>query len=127
MSLNLGISNLTDVNPFVDIFAGLHPTMEVNEIVIASGQNLKRGAGLGLISAEANPAKGKYKIWDTDSTDGSEELAGILGCDVDATSQDEKGFMYVHGEFLKDGLTAGHTIVSGVYNNGAIVIKEVKS
>lgn len=127
MSLNLGISNLTDVNPFDDIFAGLHPTMEVNEIVIASGQNLKRGAGLGLISAEANPAKGKYKIWDTDSTDGSEELTGILGCDVDATSQDEKGFMYVHGEFLKDGLTAGHTIVAGVYNNGAIVIKEVKS
>ena len=127
MSLNLGISNLTEINPFDDIFAGLHPTMEVNEIVIASGQNLKRGAGLGLISAEANSAIGKYKIWDTDSTDGSEELAGILGCDVDATNQDEKGFMYVHGEFLKDGLTAGHTIVSGVYNNGAIVIKEVKS
>jgi hypothetical protein len=127
MSLNLGISNLAEVNPFDDIFVGLHPTMEVNEIVIASGQNLKRGAGLGLISTEANPAKGKYKIWDTDSTDGSEELAGILGCDVDATSQDEKGFMYVHGEFLKDGLSAGHTIVSGVYNNGAIVIKEVKS
>jgi hypothetical protein len=127
MSINLGISNLTEVNPFDDIFAGLHPTMEVNEIIIASGQNLKRGACLGLITAEANPAKGKYKIWDTDSTDGSEELAGILGCDVDATSQDEKGFMYVHGEFLKDGLTAGHTIVVGVYNSGAIVIKEVKS
>lgn len=127
MALNLGIETVSEITASTDIFAGLHPTMEVNEIVIASGQNLKRGAGLGLISAEANPAKGKYKIWDTDSTDGSEELAGILGCDVDATSQDEKGFMYVHGEFLKDGLTAGHTIVAGVYNNGAIVIKEVKS
>lgn len=127
MSINLGISNLTEVNPYNDIFAGLHPTMEVNEIVIASGQNLKRGSGLGLITAEANPDKGMYKLWDEDSTDGSEALVGILGCDVDATSADGKGFIYVHGEFLKDGLYAGHTIVPGVYNNGAIVIKEVKS
>jgi len=127
MSINLGISNLTEVNPYDDIFAGLHPTMEVTEIVILTGQNLKRGACLGLITAEANPDKGKYKLWDEASTDGSEALVGILGCDVDATSADGKGFIYVHGEFLKEGLTAGHTIVAGVYNNGAIVIKEMKS
>ena len=127
MSLNLGISNLTEINPYNDIFAGLHPTMEVNKILIASGQNLKRGACLGLITAEANPDKGKYKLWDEDATDGTEKLAGILGCDVDATTADEKGFMFVHGEFLKSGLTAVHAIEAGTYNNGAIVIKEEKA
>ena len=126
MGINLGISNLTEINPYNDIFAGLHPTMEVTEIVIVTGQYLKRGACLGLITAEANPDKGKYKLWDEDSTDGSEVLCGILGCDVDATSSDGKGFMYVHGEFLKAGLSAVHDIIPGVYNNGSIVIKEDK-
>ena len=126
MGINLGISTLTEINPYNDIFAGLHPTMEVSEILIVAGQNLKRGACLGLITAEANPDKGKYKLWDEDSTDGSEVLCGILGCDVDATSSDGKGFMYVHGEFLKAGLSAVHDIIPGVYNNGSIVIKEDK-
>mgnify|MGYP005840829923 CR=1 FL=1 len=125
MGINLGITTLGD-STLNDIFAGLHPTMEVTNIVIVSGQNLKRGACLGVITAEANPDKGKYKLWNKNSSDGSEALVGILGCDVDATSADGKGFMYVHGEFLKDRLTAGHTIVAGVYNNGSIVIKEDK-
>lgn len=80
MRLNLGISNLTEVNPFDDILAGLHPTMEVSEIVTASGQNLKLGNCLGLISAKNNRAKVKNMICDTDTTDSSEELSGILGC-----------------------------------------------
>ena len=126
MSINLGITKLTDIEPYNDIFADLHPTMEVSEIVILSGQNLKRGACLGQINADANPNNGKYTLWDEDSTDGSEVLCGILGCDVDATIGDGKGFMYVHGEFLKSGLSAGHEIIPGVYNNGSIVIKEDK-
>ncbi|GAB1372764.1 hypothetical protein MASR1M45_28270 [Candidatus Kapaibacterium sp.] len=126
MSINLGITKLTDIEPYNDIFAGLHPTMEVSEIVVLTGQNLKRGACLGLINAEANANNGKYILWDEDSDDGSEVLRGILGCDVDATSSDGKGFMYVHGEFLKAGLSAGHEIIPGVYNNGSIVIKEDK-
>lgn len=126
MSINLGITKLTDIEPYNDIFAGLHPTMELSEIVILSGQNLKRGACLGLINAEANPNNGKYTLWDEDSTDGSEFLRGILGCDVDATSIDGKGFMYVHGEFIKACLSAGHEIIPCAYNNGSIVIKEDK-
>lgn len=126
MSINLGITKLTDIEPYNDIFASLHQTMEVSEIVILSGQDLKRGACLGLINADANPNNGKYTLWDEDSTDGSEVLCGILGCDVDATIGDGKGFMYVHGEFLKSGLSAGHEIIPDVYNNGSIVIKEDK-
>lgn len=126
MSINLGITNLVDIEPYNDIFAGLHPTMEVSEIFILSGQNLKRGACLGQINAEANPNNGKYTLWDEGSTDGSEVICGILGCDVDATIADGKGFMYFHGEFLKSGLSAGHEIIPDVYNNGSIVIKEDK-
>lgn len=125
MSTDFGITTLSE-NSSSDIFAGIHPTMEVNGIVILSGQNLKRGACLGLITAEANPDKDKYKLWNEGSTDGSETLVGILGCDVDATSADGKGFIYVHGEFIKDRLTAVHTIKTGVYNEGSIVIKEEK-
>lgn len=126
MGINLGITKLADVKSSDDIFAGLHPTMEISGIVILAGQNLKRGACLGLINEESNSNKGKYTLWNKNSTDGSEVLKGILGCDVDATNGDEKGFMYVHGEFLKSKLNAGHEIISGVYNNGAIVIKEDK-
>ncbi len=221
MGINLGISNLTDINPYNDILAGLHPTMEVTDIVIASGQNLKRGAclgkktkgdfdtvaagadagntGNGVLTLEATPTangvkegiykvvfigagtdagnfqvedpdgiiigsgnvgtlfngvvkftiadgttdfvegdifnitvaftpgSGKYYLWDTTASDGTEVLAGILGCDVDATEVDGKGFIYVHGEFMKDGLTAAQAINTGVYNDGAIVIKEVRA
>lgn len=127
MGINLGITKLTDIEPYNDIFAGLHPTMEITDIVIASGQTLTRGACLGIITTEASPDKGKYKLWDEEATDGTEILKGILGCDVDASTADGKGFMFVHGEFLKEGLTAGHTIKTGVYNDGAIVIKEVRA
>jgi hypothetical protein len=126
MGINLGIETVTEITASDDIFAGLHPTMEVSEIIILSGQNLKRGACLGQINAEANPNNGKYTLWDEGSTDGSEVICGILGCDVDATIGDGKGFMYVHGEFLKSGLSAGQEIIPGVYNNGSIVIKEDK-
>ena len=125
MSTDFGIATLSDSSS-TDIFAGLHPTMELNDIVILSGQNLKRGACLGLITAEANPEKGKYKLWNETESDGTENLTGILGCDVDASNTDCKGFIYVHGEFFKDSLTAVHTIKSGVYNEGSIVIKEGK-
>lgn len=125
MSTEYGITTLSESSSS-DIFAGIHPTMEVSDIVILSGQNLKRGACLGLITAEANPDKGKFKLWDESASNGSENLVGILGCDADATDSDCKGFMYVHGEFLKDSLSAVHTIKTGVYNEGSIVIKEEK-
>jgi hypothetical protein len=126
VGINLGISKLVDITPYTDIFAGLHPNMEVSEVVILAGQNLKRGSCLGIISAAASADKGKYKLWDIEAEDGTEDLIGILGCDVDATDADGKGFIYVHGEFLLGGLTAKETIKAGVYNGGTIVIMEEK-
>ena len=118
MSVNLGISTLSDT-PKPGILAGLHPTMEVSGIVIASGQNLTIGTCLGK-----NSTTGKYHKWKPAATDGTQDLAGILGCDVDATEEDSKGFMFVHGEFALSALIADGTITTGAYNGGSIVITE---
>jgi hypothetical protein len=68
----------------------------------------------------------KYYLWNPDAVNGVQNLKGILGCAVDATDGDEKGFCYVAGEFLLSALTAasGVTIEAGVYNSGSIVIKK---
>ena len=219
MANDLGINTFVELQNTSDILAGLHETFEVSDIVIAEGQNLKRGACLGKqiigvvntiipsaivgtgngVLTKASPATatgvkagtykvifiekaensgdfivedpsgiiigtgvvgtlfdgvikftiadgstdftagsyfnitvtftagdGKYYLWDSNKTDGTEILTGILGSDVNASEEDGKGFMYVHGEFLKDALTAVQAVASGVYNNGAIVIKEEK-
>jgi hypothetical protein len=120
MSSNLGIKTLVETTS-KDILAGLHPTLEVTNIVIASGQNMIRGTCLGK-----KTETGKYHKWNQTATDGTEILTGILGCDVDAEDEDCKGFMFVHGEFALSALIAENAITPGAYNNGLIVIKEDK-
>lgn len=102
-----------------NIFAGVHGSMQVTDIILASGQGvLTEGTLLGKITAT-----GKYLKQDDGSTDGSEFVAGVLGCDVDATSE-ANAFMYTHGEFNATYLTAGQAIVAGSFGYGSIVIKE---
>lgn len=115
----MGISNVGYGNVTPTIFAGLHGDLKVSDIIIVSGQNLVTGTLLGKITAS-----GKYKKMDTGASDGSQSLAGILGCDCNATSADEKAFMYVHGEFNKAELNSTQAVVAGSYNYGSIVIRE---
>lgn len=117
-----GITTLGEITSN-DILAGSHPVIEVKGIPIASGQTLKRGAMLGLQDT-GEGADSKYHLYDDTATDGTENLAGILAGDVDASLADGIGTMYVHGEFLKSGLTAAETatISAGVF--GMIVIKD---
>lgn len=123
MSQNLGITNVADWEPKPDILISMHPTKQITDIVIAEGQGvLPRGTLLGKKEADS-----KYYIWDESKEDGTEELVGILGCEVDTSYGDGKGFIYVSGEFNKVALFAGTTEVdTGVYNLGSIVIKEEK-
>ncbi len=79
------------------------------------------------MTTTVTPSDGYYYLWDTDLSDGREELLGVLVDDADATEATVKGSMYVQGVFNKDSLTAGHTIVTGQYKSGTIVIKEVLS
>ncbi len=123
MSNFLGVENFADWNPTPDIIIGLHPTKQITDITIAEGQGLlKRGTMLAEKSSD-----NKYYIWDETKNDGTEKLVGILGCDVDTTEDDAKGFLYVSGEFNKVALFAGVTAVdTGSFNLGSIVIKEEK-
>lgn len=76
------------------------------------------------MTTTVTPSDGYYYLWDTDLTDGREVLLGVLVDDADATLATVKGSMYVQGVFNKDSLTAGHTIATGQYKSGTIVIKE---
>jgi hypothetical protein len=102
------------------IFADMHGTLELSDITILAGEGeLTVGTCLGKVESS-----GKYAKWDTTTEDGRQNLKGILGCDVDATSADVNAFMYVHGAFNKAKLSADQAITAGSYTYGSIVIKE---
>ena len=75
-------------------------------ITLASGQNLKRGALLGKVTAT-----GKYKLSVATATDGSEDPIAILAQDTNASSADTKTVAYLSGEFNESAITfgSGHT------------------
>ena len=92
----------------------------VADVKIASGEGvLKRGAMLGKVTAT-----GKYRLWNSQHSDGSEVFVAVLGCDVDARSADAKAFAYVEGSFDSSKLVCGYgSVPKGVFLNGNIVIK----
>ncbi len=75
-------------------------------ITIASGQNLLRGAVLGVITAA-----GKYVLSAAAAADGSEVPSLVLAFDVDASAGDVVAAAYASGAFdsTKLILGAGHT------------------
>lgn len=78
-------------------------------IVLASGQNLKRGAILGRITAS-----GKYVLSLSAAGDGSQTPAAVLAVDTDATGGDRNTVAYFRGDFQAQSviLGAGHTVAS---------------
>lgn len=113
MSQDYGLTTEQAETQSHSLMASNHDTMKKDGITIASGQNLSRGTCLGKVTAT-----GKYKKWDSSASDGTQTLAGILGDDVDASSADEKGWMYISGEFNKDALYATYAISTGFYDDG---------
>ncbi len=78
------------------------------KVTLISGQNLKAGAVLGLITAS-----GKYTLHDNAAVDGSQVAAAVLLVDTDATSADATTLILarlveVKGDLLvwKAGITA---------------------
>ena len=78
-------------------------------ITVLSGQNLKRGALLGKVTAS-----GKYVLSLSASSDGSQAPAAILVDDVDASAGDAPGLAYTRGDFNAQAvqLGTGHTLAS---------------
>lgn len=76
-----------------NLFSGDHEITTDSEILIL-GQNLKRGAVLGKITAS-----GKVTLLDKSATDGSQEPHCVLAEDTDATTSDKKVPIYLTGQF----------------------------
>jgi hypothetical protein len=61
---------------------------------LVAGQNLKRGAALGKITAS-----GKLTQLDSTANDGSQNFFAILSADCDASAADQTCSLYLSGEF----------------------------
>lgn len=90
------------------IIAGDHP-LPHQPVTLLSGQNLKRGAVLGQITASK-----KFVLSLTASADGSQTPKAILAVDTDASEADAVGPAYFEGQFAQEELTfgTGHTAVT---------------
>lgn len=93
-------------------------------IVLSSGQNLKRGALLGKVTAS-----GEYILSASAASDGSQTPVAILAHDCDATAADANTVAYTRGDFIADALIlgAGHTVASikaGLADRGIFLITQ---
>lgn len=91
------------------LIAGLTQIATWNGVLV-SGQNLRRGAVVGRITAS-----GKVTLSASAASDGSQVPFGILADDYDATGADRANVgVYVKGEFNENAviLGAGHTLAS---------------
>lgn len=83
------------------LLAGDKPVLQ-RTIVLSSGQNLKRGALLGRITATD-----EYVLSLTASADGSEVPAAVLAIDCDATAADKITTGFFSGEFNASKMVFG--------------------
>lgn len=91
------------------LLAGSNVLPVTRDITLLTGENRKRGALLGRVTAS-----GKYKLSVAAAEDGSEVPRAVLAEDTDATAADVKVPVYEAGEFNAAALTlgAGHTVDS---------------
>jgi hypothetical protein len=82
------------------------------DITVAQGSKLKRGT---LMQKKSDAET--YEIWD-----GSQDMAGVLGNDVDATNGDINTFLMFDCDLLDIGIEAATTIVTGFDRNSLINI-----
>lgn len=87
------------------LIAGDYPVKHAS-VEMLSGQDVKRGAVLGRVTAS-----GKYKLSLSGASDGSEVPIAIAAADIDASGGDTVGPAYVTGEFNAAQLIfgTGHT------------------
>ncbi|MBK3798265.1 head decoration protein [Azospirillum brasilense] len=90
------------------LIAGRFP-LTTDTVTLAAGQNLPRGAVLGVITST-----GKFRLSAAASTDGSQTPAAILVDGVNATNGDTLAGVYLTGEFNQRAVIfgAGHSVSS---------------
>lgn len=91
------------------LIAGNAALLVGRKVTLITGQNLKRGAVLGKITAS-----GKYTLSLSAASDGSQTPDLVLAEDCDATSADQQALAYARGDFAAGALTlgTGHTVAS---------------
>lgn len=93
----------TETFTYDQLFAGDADIITDSGVLVA-GQNLKRGAVLGKITAS-----GKLTLVNSANVDGSQNPYAILAADTDATTADKTCPLFVAGEFNSNGLIFGGT------------------
>lgn len=84
---------------------GLHAgdfPIRTRKLTLITGQNLQRGAVLGIITAS-----GKATLSASAAADGSQTPNCILAEDVDATAADKDAVVYISGDFNETALILG--------------------
>lgn len=83
----------TESTEYDNLFAGLNrDEIKTMPVVVASGQNLKRGALVTFVNG---------KVSAVSAADGASDVFGILTDDVNAANADADGVVYVTGDFNK--------------------------
>lgn len=108
-----------------NLLAGNAHLLVSRSITLISGQNLKRGAVLGKITASS-----KYNLSASAAGDGSQTPDLILAEDCDASAGDKGALAYARGDFSAAGLTlgAGHSVASileGLRAKGITIINAI--
>lgn len=85
-----------------NLLAGDKQRIVMDFLTIESGQVLKRGSVLGLITST-----GKAKLLKKSSTDGSQNFYAVLSENVNAESSDVLAPVYLTGEFNAGALIFG--------------------
>lgn len=94
-----------------NLIAGTQIPALSTTVTIKTGQNLKRGSVLGIITAET-----KALLVDTTAADGSKLARYVLAEDTDASLADVEALVYKSGQFCSDMLIVadGQSIASFV-------------
>ena len=108
-----------------NLIAGEADDLIGKKITLIAGQNLKRGAVIGKITAS-----GKYTLSTSAANDGSQTPDLILAQDCDATLADQQAVAYKRGDFVAESviLGAGHTVASieeGLRSKGIFFISSI--
>ncbi|RYF47394.1 MAG: head decoration protein [Comamonadaceae bacterium] len=107
----------------VELIAGNTNLLASRKGTLVAGQNLKRGALLGKVSAG-----GAFKLSLSTATDGSEVPTAVLVHDTDATAAAKEILFYERGDFNQAAITFGaahtaDTVRAGLRTLGITLIK----
>jgi hypothetical protein len=97
----VGIEILGSMTPD-NLIGGQEIELLTTKVTIASGQKLKRGTVLGIVTAS-----GKAKTVLNTANDGSQTAKLVLCDDVDASMADKEAFAYKTGMFNRSALIVG--------------------